>query len=161
VRTQIGQIAALSLNDCRQSIVPKRDARHRRLIVAITQFAGWRQLAPEPTPSEIIIKLIVLAAAGVGLAIGAAVGLALSSTANPKLVVSCEGSSCSVQLPGAVLDEMNQTKTNTVAKATKSEKSDKQTFLKEVGKLFERPPTQHDSTVEDSGAELVFKRLFQ
>jgi hypothetical protein len=70
----------------------------------VTTFGG---LAPEPTPSEIIIKLIVLAAAGVALAIGAAVGLALSSTANAKLVVSCEGSSCSVQLPGAILDEMN------------------------------------------------------
>jgi hypothetical protein len=108
-------------------------------------------------------KLIVLATALVALAVGTAAGVALSSTANPKLVVSCEGKSCSVQLPGAVLDEMNRTMTKTMADATASEKADEHAFLKDLGKLFEQPTTQHDHTVEDSDAELVqeFKKLFR
>ena len=50
-------------------------------------------------------KLIIVASTVVALGIGTVAGLALSTTANPKLTVSCEGNSCSVQLPGPVLDE--------------------------------------------------------
>ena len=107
-------------------------------------------------------KLIVLATAVVALAIGTAVGLALSSAANPKVVVTCEGRSCSVQLPGAVLDEMNRTMTKTMAEASAAEKADQQAFLKELGKIFEEPTSQHDATAEGSDAEFIreVKRLF-
>ncbi len=103
-------------------------------------------------------KLIIVASTVVALGIGAAAGLALSTTANPKLTVSCEGNSCSVQLPGAVLEM-----TKTASQASESEQADEQASLKELGKLFEQPPTQHDATVEDPEAKLIreVEKLFQ
>ena len=108
-------------------------------------------------------KLIIVASTVVALGIGTMAGLALSTTANPKLTVSCEGNSCSVQLPGAVLDEMNRTMTKTAEEAIKSEKADEQAFLKELNKLFEQPPTKHDATVEDPEAKFIreVEKLFQ
>ena len=108
-------------------------------------------------------KLIVLATVVTALGVGTATGLTLSSAANPKLVVSCEGNSCSVQLPGAVLEEMNRTMTKTASQASESEQADEQASLKELGKLFEQPPTQHDATVEDPEAKLIreVEKLFQ
>ena len=108
-------------------------------------------------------KLIIVASTVVALGIGTAAGLALSTTANPKLTVSCEGNSCSVQLPGAVLEEMNRTMTKTASQASELEQADEQASLKELGKLFEQPPTQHDATVEDPEAKLIreVEKLFQ
>jgi hypothetical protein len=88
-------------------------------------------------------KLIVLATVAVALAVGTATVLTLSSAANPKLVVSCEGNSCSVQLPGALLDEMNRTMTKSLSEPAES---------KTAGKP---PATQHQATVEDPDAELL------
>ena len=77
--------------------------------------------------------------------------------------MSCEGRSCSVALPGAVLNEMNQTMTKTAEEAAKSGKMDEQAFLKEVDKMFGEPSTQRDSTAEDPDAGLIreLKKLFQ
>ena len=107
-------------------------------------------------------KLIIVASTVVTLGIGTAAGLALSTTANPKLTVSCEGNSCSVQLPGAVLEEMNRTMTKTASQASDGS-SGRTSILKELGKLFEQPPTQHDATVEDPEAKLIreVEKLFQ
>ena len=88
-------------------------------------------------------KLIVLVTAVVALAVGTATVLTLSSAANPKLVVSCEGNSCSVQLPGALLDEMNRTMTKSLSEPAES---------KTAGKP---PATQREATVEDPDAELL------
>jgi hypothetical protein len=106
-------------------------------------------------------KLIIVASTVVALGIGTAAGLALSTTANPKLTVSCEGNSCSVQLP--VLEEMNRTMTKTASQASESEQADEQASLKELGKLFEQPPTQHDATVEDPEVKFIreVEKLFQ
>jgi hypothetical protein len=112
-------------------------------------------------------KVVIVATAVVALGIGTVAGLALSTTANPKLTVSCEASSCSVQVPGAVLDEMNRTMTKTMGEGTASGKADEQAFLKELDKeldkVFEQPATQRDSPVEDPDAGLIreFKKLFQ
>ena len=109
-------------------------------------------------------RVIVSATAVVALAIGTVAGLALSSTVNPKLVVSCEAKSCSVQLPGAALNEMNETMIRTMSQAAESEKASEQAFLKELNnKLFEQAPAQHDATTEDSDAEFVqeIKKFFQ
>ena len=73
-------------------------------------------------------RVIVSATAVVALAIGTVAGLALSSTVNPKLVVSCEAKSCSVQLPGAALNEMNETMIRTMSQAAESEKASEQAF---------------------------------
>jgi hypothetical protein len=86
-------------------------------------------------------KLIVLATAVAALAVGAATVVTLSSAANPKLVVSCEGNSCSVQLPGALLDEMNQTMTKSLSEPAESETADERAFLKGLGQPFGQPPT--------------------
>jgi hypothetical protein len=120
----------------------------------------------EANAEEVTVKkLILVGTAVVALAIGTVGGLALSTMANPKLVVSCEARSCSVQLPGPVLDEMNKTMTKSMSQATESEKAQEEAFLKEFGKLFEQPPAQHDaaSKDKDSGAEFVreFKKLFE
>jgi hypothetical protein len=111
----------------------------------------------------IMKKLIIVASTVVALGIGTVAGSVISTAANPKLTVSCEGNSCSVTLPGAVLNEMNQTMTKTMEEATKSDKADEQAFFKEVDKLFEQPSSQRDATVEDPDAGLVreFKKLFQ
>jgi hypothetical protein len=87
--------------------------------------------------------VIVLAAAIAALAVGAATVLTLSSAANPKIVVSCGGNSCSVKLPGALLDEMNRTMTKSLSEPAES---------KTAGKP---PATQHQATVEDPDAELL------
>ena len=108
-------------------------------------------------------RLIVFGIGVVALGIGTVAGLALSTTANPKLTVSCEASSCSVTLPGAVLNEMNRTMTKTGEEATKSGKTEEETFLKELNKAFEQPSSQPDGTAEDRDAELIreFRKLFQ
>jgi hypothetical protein len=100
-------------------------------------------------------KLIVLATVVTALGVGTATGLTLSSAANPKLVVSCEGNSCSVQLPGALLDEMNRTMTKSVSEPAESQTADERTFLKGLGQLFGQQPTQGDATVEDPDADLL------
>src|SRR5580704_9465664 len=100
-------------------------------------------------------KLIVLATAVAALAIGTATVFTLSNAANPKLVVSCEGNSCSVQLPGALLDEMNRTMTKSLSEPAESETADERAFLKGLGQLFGQTPTQHDATVEDPDANLL------
>ena len=100
-------------------------------------------------------KLIVLAAAIVALAVGTATVLTLSSAANPKLVVSCEGNSCSVQLPGALLDEMNRTMTKSLSEPAESETADERAFLTGLDQLFGQQPTRQDATVEDPDAALL------
>ena len=108
-------------------------------------------------------KVVVLTTAIVALAIGTAAGLTLASTINAKLVVSCEGNSCSVQLPGVLLDEMNTTMKKTMGQVGASEEADEQAFLKELSKLVEQPTVKHDATAADPGAELVreVRKLFQ
>jgi hypothetical protein len=111
----------------------------------------------------IMKKLIVVATAVGALAVGTAAGLTLYSTANPKVAVSCEGNSCSVQLPGALLDEMNRTVAKSLPEPAEAGKADGQAFLKELGRLFEQPPTEHDSKLEDSEADMVreVEKIFQ
>jgi hypothetical protein len=108
-------------------------------------------------------KVVVSAATVAALAIGTAAGLALSSTTNLRVVVSCEGNSCSVQLPGVVLDEMNRTMTKTMTEESESEKADEQAVLREMRKVFGETTVQHDVTVEDSDAVLArqVRKLFQ
>jgi len=108
-------------------------------------------------------KLIVLATAVVALGVGTVVGLALSSTANPKLTVACEANSCSVTLPGAVLNEINRTMAKTTEEGAKSGKADEQAFFNDLDKVIEQPSTQRDAAAEDSDAEFVreLKKLFQ
>jgi hypothetical protein len=108
-------------------------------------------------------KVIVLATAVIALAIGTAVGLTLASTTNAKVVMSCEGNSCSVKLPGVLLNEMNTTMTKTMGQFSASEEADEQAFLKELSKLFEHPTAKHDGTTADRDAELVreVRKLFR
>ena len=73
-------------------------------------------------------KLIVLATVVTALGVGTATGLILSSAANPKLVVSCEDKSCNVQLPGALLDEMNRTMTKSVSEPAELQTADEATM---------------------------------
>jgi hypothetical protein len=114
----------------------------------------------QSSKKERIMNKIAVATA-VALVVGAGVGLALSSVGNPKLVVSCEGNSCSVQVPGVMLDEVNKTMAKTLADTTRSEDVDEQALLKEVNKLFDGTASEHDAT-EDSDAVLAqkFEKLF-
>ena len=81
-------------------------------------------------------KLIIVASTVVALGIGTAAGLALSTTANPKLTVSCEGNSCSVQLPGAVLEEMNRTMTKTASQASEFGTSGRTSIPQRAGQVI-------------------------
>ena len=53
--------------------------------------------------------------------------------------------------------------TKTASQASESEQADEKASLKELGKLFEQPPTQHDATVEDPEAKVIreVEKLFQ
>ena len=88
-------------------------------------------------------KLIIVASTVVALGIGTAAGLALSTTANPKLTVSCEGNSCSVQLPGAVLEEMNRTMTKTASQASDGT-SGRTSIPQRAGQVIRATAEQHD-----------------
>jgi hypothetical protein len=88
-------------------------------------------------------KLILVGTAVVALAIGTVGGLALSNLTNPKITMSCEANSCSVQLPGALLDEMNRTMSKRLSEPVET---------KTAGKSA---TTQHEAIAEDPDAELL------
>jgi hypothetical protein len=105
-------------------------------------------------------RLVV--ATAVALAVGAGAGLVLLSAANPTLVVSCKADGCSVEVPAAVLDEVNRTMAKTVADTGGSDSMDEQALLKEVDRFFDGAASEHGVTEEsDAVRARKFRKLFQ
>lgn len=108
-------------------------------------------------------KLFVLIGVVFALAAGTVTVLAVSHAANPKFTVSCEGNSCSVQVPGAVLNEMNKTMSKSLSGADESETAEEQAFFKGLSQLFEQPAPQHEAATKDPATDFfqTLGRLFQ
>jgi hypothetical protein len=108
-------------------------------------------------------KFIVLIGVVIALAAGTVTVLAVSHAANPKFTVSCEGNSCSVQVPGAVLNEMNKTMSNSLSGTDETETAEEQAFFKGLSQLFEEPAKQHDTTTKDTTPDFfqTLGKLFQ